>query len=689
MSAVPIYVSPASSSGDMLALQNLLDSLGADAILRSGDSCEVRVPRLYIAKLSPVLGSLFHNASNSTLYANPGALLPTVQLSESGATLIRLINFIFPLSPTLPPTSAIEETMELLSAAQKYEMSSVLAHIRLCLAQRDPPFIRKDNAFRAYSLAQKYGLRQEAVKSAELTLELSLTLRDLEGRLDIMPGAYLHELWTFHDIFRRSARSDVQDFEASSASSMLKLKCTSCGPFGIPSWLDCYITSCAMCAFFPRNFVEYQKDWVRHVKKTGCPYCGEISIEVIRTIWTDIDAVFRGCVKKVNNMDSDCPVKLIDLNPQQAEAGLTMLGVDSHSRTRAGSPTTPLSLPECVSVSQADIIVRSSDHVDFRIHKLILATSSPVFKDMFSLSQPSNNEAVDELPVIQLSEDAELVRALITALYPIPFEIPASYDNILALLATAQKYEMGTVQSSIRAEVSHRKLSILKGAQVFRAYAIASGKRLIPEMNMAARLSLDLPMTFQHIGVELRLFEGWALRALVEFRILYMDNLISCFKSFFDTSTGPSKIWIACPGPKRHTFIHPRLRLVKFSLCDWSQFDEVGPGLEKSPLAAFDALASRIYADKPGGGGAGSLSLPAWLHDAFREEIELWSKSFESPLVRPSDVRAKYMSALQEHVTTDKCAFCMEVHALEGEEYIVKLERSLTQARNKTTLEVS
>ncbi|KAH9036294.1 hypothetical protein EDB84DRAFT_1560956 [Lactarius hengduanensis] len=121
---------------------------------------------------------------------------------------------------------------------------------------------------------------------------------------------------------------------------------------------------------------------------------------------------------------------------------------------------------------------------------------------MFSLAQPSNNKAVDGLPVVQLSDDAGLVRALITALYPIPFEIPASYDRILALLAAAQKYDMGTVFSSIRSEV-------------FRAYAIASNSMLIPEMEMAARLSLGLSMTFEDLGVELRLFEGGALRALV------------------------------------------------------------------------------------------------------------------------------------------------------------------------------
>ena len=39
-------------------------------------------------------------------------------------------------------------------------------------------------------------------------------------------------------------------------------------------------------------------------------------------------------------------------------------------------------------------------------------------------------------------------------------------------------------------------------------------------MNMAARHSLDLPMTFEDIDVELRLFEAWALRALFNFRIL-------------------------------------------------------------------------------------------------------------------------------------------------------------------------
>ena len=153
---------------------------------------------------------------------------------------------------------------------------------------------------------------------------------------------------------------------------------------------------------------------------------------------------------------------------------------------------------------------------------------------------------VNGLPVVDISEDAELVRSLITILYPIPSEIPASYDRVLALLATAQKYEMDAVQSSIRAEVARTPSPALDGQQAFRAYAIASSNGLTPEMDVAARLTLDKPMTLEHLGDELRLFEGQALQELASFRKGCRDCLVSCFESFCDIG-GPSKIWVDCP----------------------------------------------------------------------------------------------------------------------------------------------
>jgi hypothetical protein len=158
---------------------------------------------------------------------------------------------------------------------------------------------------------------------------------------------------------------------------------------------------------------------------------------------------------------------------------------------------------------------------------------------MFTLPWPQNNEVVNGLPVVDVSEDAELVRSLITIIYPIPSEMPASYDRILDLLAAAQKYDMGAVQSSIRAEVTSRPPPALDGAQVFRAYAIASRNEITPEKEKIARLTLDQPMTFEHLGDELRLFEGRALSELARFRKSCRVNLISCFDSFAHIDRDP------------------------------------------------------------------------------------------------------------------------------------------------------
>ncbi|KAF8262673.1 hypothetical protein EI94DRAFT_663142 [Lactarius quietus] len=92
--------------------------------------------------------------------------LPEVQLSESSTILSSLLTFIFPETPILPST--LEETMELLSVAQKYEMSSVLTHIRGALSRQRPPSINSENAFLAYSLAQEHELREEAPRRHDL-----------------------------------------------------------------------------------------------------------------------------------------------------------------------------------------------------------------------------------------------------------------------------------------------------------------------------------------------------------------------------------------------------------------------------------------------------------------------------------------------------------------------------------------
>jgi hypothetical protein len=182
------------------------------------------------------------------------------------------------------------------------------------------------------------------------------------------------------------------------------------------------------------------------------------------------------------------------------------------------STSYPPSVPLCLDLPDANIILRSSDKANFRVHKSVLAISSPFFKDLLSLPQPPGDELVDGLPVVTLSEDAGLLNSLISLLYPISPVIPSSYEKVFALLAACQKYDMESVQSNIRTAIKHGTFPAPEKSEGFSAYAMANSMGLVPEMENAAQLTLGQPMTFESLGEGLRSFKGGALCDLIRYR---------------------------------------------------------------------------------------------------------------------------------------------------------------------------
>jgi BTB/POZ domain len=245
----------------------VFDDPDADIILRSCDAQDFRVLRLYIVKSSPVLKGVVQaatsNPSHVAVIPDATVPLPVVKMSDKGTILSCLLTFIFPMSPTLPPT--VEEIMELLSVAQKYEMSSVLTHIRGSISLLDPPFIRQENALHVHSLALQYGLRHEAARATRITIQFSLTIENLGDKLDGLTCASLRELQKYHQEVRNHLALDLGTFRTSGASVVLKdLHCLSITPSGIPSWLDDYIVDIinAPSSFDP---IIFQMALVSHI----------------------------------------------------------------------------------------------------------------------------------------------------------------------------------------------------------------------------------------------------------------------------------------------------------------------------------------------------------------------------------------------------------------------------------------
>ncbi|KAI9433734.1 hypothetical protein H4582DRAFT_1798479, partial [Lactarius indigo] len=177
-----------------------LDLPGSDIVLRSYNSHDFRVLKIYLVTCSPVLRELIQSISNTSDVPNGEKQepLPVIELPEKKATLYSLLTFIFPVAPVLPSTA--ERILELLAVAQKYQMDSVMTHIRGAISRQDPSFLRPESALRVYFLAQQHQLYQEALQAARVTLRLSMTIEDLGDKLEFpgSTGAYLHELWKYH-----------------------------------------------------------------------------------------------------------------------------------------------------------------------------------------------------------------------------------------------------------------------------------------------------------------------------------------------------------------------------------------------------------------------------------------------------------------------------------------------------------
>jgi hypothetical protein len=277
---------------------------------------------------------------------------------------------------------------------------------------------------------------------------------------------------------------------------------------------------------------------------------------------------------------------------------------------------------------------------------------------MLSLPQSPDSETVDGLPVVQLSEDSELLDCVVSMLYPVHPVKPNSYDKVLYLLAAlsrvildshfkvlyllaaCQKYEMDSVQSFIRTKVKCGDFPAPKGTEAFAAYAIASGKGLIPEMEKAAHSTLDHPMTFETLGEGLRLFEGWALRDLANFRGRCSDTLVTSLGLFLEVGpSGPSNIWVGCP-------------------------------------KVMPSASSRKESQQ-------SCALPRWLNRFLSRNLDGFKlHKFTQPLnIRPSlSEKGEYSAAFRSH---DDCNFCLRIQSINGLEYRLRIINTLRRAIEK------
>jgi len=101
------------------------------------------------------------------------------------------------------------------------------------------------------------------------------------------------------------------------------------------------------------------------------------------------------------------------------------------------------------SVPDGDVILRAlgpPTH-DFRVHKLVLSLASPVFKDMFSLPQPtSGTSSVAGVEIVQVADPPHALDMTLRSIYPFtPPSFDGNLDILVECLIIADKYNIKAV----------------------------------------------------------------------------------------------------------------------------------------------------------------------------------------------------------------------------------------------------
>jgi hypothetical protein len=180
-----------------------------------------------------------------------------------------------------------------------------------------------------------------------------------------------------------------------------------------------------------------------------------------------------------------------------------------HEPTRGEAPPAITDAPPPFDGSSpwgADVILRSSDNVDFRVLKAPLAHSSPVFRDMFTLprghqlgqeGRSTVDEMRDGLPIVALPESGTVLYRLLHVCYRdcAATETAASkmdtLEDVFEVLKPATKYEMDAVERRVREELTAPRFL---EAEPLRVFALAMLHGLEGEARAAAVMSLRMPL---------------------------------------------------------------------------------------------------------------------------------------------------------------------------------------------------
>ncbi|KAJ7648723.1 hypothetical protein DFH06DRAFT_1050029 [Mycena polygramma] len=194
------------------------------------------------------------------------------------------------------------------------------------------------------------------------------------------------------------------------------------------------------------------------------------------------------------------------------------------------------------------MVIRSSDMVDFHVHKAIMSFGSVVFKNMLSFPEPTGlniNDTKDGKPIVALTESSHAIEKLLILCYPrfvgtYPFR---NLDGLDAAYEAAKKYQIPGGQQLLEKVLEEPQF--LEG-EPHRVFAIACHRGLDRVARLAVVQTLRLPHHVSRLSIpEFRLISAHHLWQLLDFHHRCSEIMISLLQEFTKYAQMTENIWDA------------------------------------------------------------------------------------------------------------------------------------------------
>jgi hypothetical protein len=173
----------------------LFDGQGADVTIRSSNNVNFRTFKLLLSLASPVFNTMFGLPQPDT--NGEKDVLPVVPVSEPSRTVEMLLKLLHPKCSLF--LDNVDDAVEMLEMSKKYDMEGVAEHVQEALKRMLRQ--RENDPIRAYAVASRFQIEEEATIAAKTILKLSNS--EIFGlqhmtELKYMTGLQLQTLYNYH-----------------------------------------------------------------------------------------------------------------------------------------------------------------------------------------------------------------------------------------------------------------------------------------------------------------------------------------------------------------------------------------------------------------------------------------------------------------------------------------------------------